>query len=409
MAVAGTRVLLLVLGTVASVVIARSLGPAGRGRYAFAVAVATTAIALSHASIEQAQVYLISTGTSLRRLAANAVGLGLALGLVAGAGVLLLCALFGWPTSAPFSDVPLLLALAAVPVSIAVLYTNGLLVLAGNTRLLNRAGLVAGGAQCATLVLLGATGRLSVPAVVAVWAVSAALPLLVSLPHLKPRVGDASWDLARQEIGIGLRYHAGLASLYLLLRVDVLILAALRSDTDVGLYSLAVGLVELTNVAADAVAMVILRRQATEALHQAAALTARVVGLTVVLASLVAGGLCLLGPTVVPLVYGRAFSDAMPSLYALAPGVLALAASRALGGYLIRLNKPWTYTILTTIAMLTNVGLNLVLIPRYGPAGAGLATSAAYILLALLMVRWFRLTARLPLTAFSPVHRSRGA
>lgn len=399
---AATRVVLLVTGTAASVLVSRALGPSGRGQYAFAVAVAATSVALAHASVEHAQVYLSSTGTQVRRLAANAVALALLLGLLTVGAVLAASLLTGYPSHDVFHDGPLLLAVATVPAQILVLYANGLLVLLGRTDLLNRGALLGGVAQCTLLFALAATGRLSVLMVVVSWTLSGVLPLAVSLPFLRPRRADLSFTTARQELATGLRYHGGLASLFLLLRVDVLLLAALTDDRAVGLYALAVGLIELTNVATDAVATAVVQRQTTATLADAALLTARVVGLTLVLALVAATGLSLASPFLVPLVYGGQFRDAVPALLALAPGVLALAASRSAGGYLIRLNRPWTVTGLATGALAVNVAANLVLIPRTGIVGAGLASSAAYTLLAGAYLTWLRRAGDLQVADFAP-------
>lgn len=399
---AGTRIVLLVLGTVASVLVARALGPAGRGQYAIAVAIAGTAVALAHASVEQAQVYLTSIGTSLRRLSANAVALSLVLGLAAVSVVAAASALVGYPSENLAQDGVLLLALASVPATILTLYTNGLLVLKGRTDLLNYGGLLGGTTQCLLLFVLAATGRLTVLLVVVAWALAAVLPLAVALPHLRPRARDLHLATARQELGLGLRYHGGLASLYLLLRVDVLLLAAFMDDRAVGLYALAVGLIELTNVATDAVATAVVQRQTTVSMQDAALLTARVVGATAVLAVAATAGLVLLGPVLVPLVYGAEFRDAVPALFALAPGVLALATSRSAGGYLIRLNRPWVVTGLAGSALLVNVLANLVLIPPLGIVGAGLASSLAYVLLAGCYLTWLRRAGGLRLRNFAP-------
>lgn len=403
LAVAGTRVVLLVLGTAVSVVIARALGPGGRGQYAFAVAVAGTAVSLAHASVEQAQVYLTSTGTAVRQLASNAIALSAALGAAAVVAVSAASKLLDYPSAELTADTPLLLALAAVPLNIAVLYLNNLLVLSGRTDLLNRGMLLAGVAQCGLVMGAAAADRLTVTVVVAAWLLNAALPLAVSLPALRPSPGAVSWALARQELHTGLRYHGGLASLYLLMRIDVLLLAAMRSDADVGLYALAVSLIELTNIATDAVATVVVRRQVTDSLADSATFTARVIGLTAVLAAAAAAALVLAGWLLIPTVYGEDFSGSVPALVALAPGVVALAAVRSAGGYLIRLDRPWTVTALAVGALGVNVVLNLLLIPDWGIVGAGVATSIAYALLATSHVTWMRRAAGIPLGAFRPV------
>lgn len=401
-AVAGTRVTLLVLGTAVSVAIARTLGPAGRGEYAFVIAVAAIAVAVSHVSVEHAQVYLVSVGRDLRTLASNAVPLGLGLGVLAVGAVLTSALLFDYPSPRPFHDTSLLLALAGVPLSIIVLYTSGLLVIGGRIKALNRGALIAGVIQSALIGVLVAVDRLTVTTVVLVWLLNACLPLLVSLPVLRPRRASLSWALAREELALGLRYHTGMASLYLLLRVDILLLAAFRSDREVGLYALAVSLVELTNVATDAVATVVIKRQTHLALTDAAELTARVVGLTVVFAAVVSAGLVLVSPLLIPFVYGQDFRGAVPALFALAPGVFALAATRSAGGYLIRLNRPWIVTSLNVGALAVNVAGNLALIPLLGIVGAGLASSLAYILLAGTYLAWLCRAAGLRASQFSP-------
>jgi O-antigen/teichoic acid export membrane protein len=400
--VAGTRVTLLVIGTVVSVVVARSLGPNGRGEYAFVIAVAAVAIAVAHLSVGQAQVYLASIGRDVRSLASNAVPVALGLGLLAIVVVIGSSLLVGYPSKAPFSNPSLLFGLAAVPPSILVLYTNGLLVLAGRIKALNRSALFAGLLQCLLLGLLAFLHELTVATVVLVWTVNACLPLVLSLPVLKPRWASWSWSVAREELTIGLRYHTGMSSLYLLLRIDVLLLAGLRSDREVGLYSLAVALIELTNVATDAVATVVTRRQTNLAMADAAALTARVVGLSVILAAVVSTALALASPLLIPVVYGDVFRGAVPALIALVPGVLALAATRAAGGYLIRLNRPGIVTLLTAGALIVNVACNLALIPRFGIVGAGLASSLAYIILAAAYLGWMYKAANLTLTQFMP-------
>jgi O-antigen/teichoic acid export membrane protein len=44
--------------------------------------------------------------------------------------------------------------------------------------------------------------------------------------------------------------------------------------------------------------------------------------------------------------------------------------------------KTWYATIFVAVAAILNVGINLILIPRYGPLGAAISTLAAYVVLA---------------------------
>jgi O-antigen/teichoic acid export membrane protein len=100
-------------------------------------------------------------------------------------------------------------------------------------------------------------------------------------------------------------------------------LGAIKDDRVVGLYALAVTLIELTNLVTDAVSTAVLQRQTNLPLEESGRFTAQVVGLSGVLAVLAATGLLATSPTLVPLVFGEDFRGTLPALFALAPGVVA--------------------------------------------------------------------------------------
>jgi len=104
----------------------------------------------------------------------------------------------------------------------------------------------------------------------------------------------------------------------------------------------------------------------------------------------------------VPLVFGDDFRGSLPALFALAPGVVALAMARSAGGYLLRRNRPLVNSLIALTALGANVILNLWLIPLWGIAGAGVASSIAYILLAGSYLMWLRRAAGLALREFQP-------
>ncbi len=78
----------------------------------------------------------------------------------------------------------------------------------------------------------------------------------------------------------------------------------------------------------------------------------------------------------------------MPALWALLPGIVAMAAQRSCGIFLVKRDHPWLISGLLGLAVGVNVLLNLVLIPRWGAVGAALASSASYVLSAAVFVLW---------------------
>lgn len=398
-----TRILLTGVGALTGIIIARALGPTGRGQYVVVVTVSSIAVALGHLSVEQAHVYLWAELRERRRaLIANA---GLLAAIVGGAVAVVAAvavALLGPDLVPLFSTTALVIALAAVPFSLMVMWNNGLLLLAGKLGRYNAGMLLGALTQCALLIGLTLTGHISTFAVVAVWGATMGLPLLVSLRTLRPRFRDASLPLAVRTIRTGLRYHAGLAAFFLLLRLDVLLLNGLVSPEQVGLYSVAVTMAELVWLFTDSVANAVVARQADSELADAARVTAASVRFSIVGAVVLTLGIGVTSPLLLPFLYGAQFAGAVVPLAVLLPGVVCLAVSRPVGSYLLRLNRPLLTAGSAAAAGMLNVGLVLLLVPVLGIVGASIAASAGYAALALAYLALFRHFADTPWRDFLP-------
>lgn len=376
------------LGGLSTIVVTRELGPERRGAYAVLVTVATVTLILGHLSIEPSHTSLWSRTRDHAAIATNSLLLGLGVGGAFAVGAALLAALE--PTVLPVpSHTLLLVALVAIPCNMTGLFLANVLVLRGRIGVVNWGGLLSVCVYCGTLVVLTAAGMLTLGWVIVLWTVSAAVTPAVMIAAARPRLRDHDLVLARRALAMGLRYHAGHISLYLLLRLDVLILNALTSPVTVGLYSVAVMLIELTRTAADSIAQVTLHQQMGRDHDSAAALTVRTARLAALLAVASVGLMCACAPFVVPAVYGPAFSGSVPPLLALAPGLAALGATRTISSFLLRLHRPLATSAMAFAALAANVALNLVLIPACGIVGCALASSIAYCGLAVLQIVWF--------------------
>ncbi|HET6794532.1 MAG TPA: polysaccharide biosynthesis C-terminal domain-containing protein [Acidimicrobiales bacterium] len=394
--------IVVVLGGLTSIVVSRALLPSGRGSYYVLVALATMATSLGHLSIEQAQAYLWSEGADRRALAANAVVTGVAVGLVSAGATFAVVVILG-STVVPVAGVGLLaVALVTVPVGTTALFVAGLLYLSNRLLIVNVAAVLAAVVQCGVLLGLWAAHDLTVTAVVVVWAATSALPLLVTVRAVRPRLSAFDPAVFRRALSLGARYHVGMAALFLLYRLDALLLNGMSTAAQVGLYSLAVTLAEMVYLLTDTVAQLVLPAQMSSGLDESVRQTARAIRANVVLAFAAFVALAAASPWLVPALYGGAFRDSVPMLLWLGPGVVALAVARPAGGVLIRLNRPLRISALALCAMLLNVGLNLVLIPRYRGIGASIASSAAYIGLAGAYLVWLKRATGLPVSAVRP-------
>ncbi|MGD0265458.1 MAG: polysaccharide biosynthesis C-terminal domain-containing protein [Candidatus Methylomirabilota bacterium] len=385
------RLVVAALGVGISILIARALGPEGRGAYVYPTILASLLITTLHASLEQANVHLLSGRQfSLGDLTANS---GLVASIVAGISLLITGALFALRpggTAAVRSDV-LLAALVVVPFAIHQIYLTGLLQITHRIGVANRVALVSAGAQAGAIGILFVSGRLTVLAVVLVasgvgiiqWVLTARA--VGGLVHLLPRYIP---ELFRRALRFGLGLHLGLVMVFLQLRLDVFLIERFSGLAAVGIYTLAVMVAESIWMVTDAVAVACLPHQVEASTLDAGRLTLRACRLNILLALLGTAGLALASYPVIRFAYGVPFLPAIPALLALLPGMVCYSIQRVCGAYLLRLNHPLRMSAILGSAVALNLGLNVLWIPRWGIVGAALASTASYALSAALFLIW---------------------
>ena len=96
----------------------------------------------------------------------------------------------------------------------------------------------------------------------------------------------------------------------------------------------------------------------------------------------ITAGLIVAAPDIIGFLYHRPeFVHAVPALQALAPGLLFLYINSVLGSMMMSTKREKKITIMAAIALVFNLGLNLILIPRYQHVGAAAVTSLTELLL----------------------------
>jgi O-antigen/teichoic acid export membrane protein len=374
-----SRLLAMALGVAAGILVTRFLGAEGRGHYAVIISIATIATSLGHLSVEQSQAQLYAQEPRTRAsLAANSVYLGIGWGAVV-AGITFVIVKGIGPSVFPiYTTAGLVLGVLYIPLATGTLWTQQSLLLRGRMTAFNIGPVLSAFVMVSGVGLLQMTGNLTATSVIAVWGLSVAVTLAVSAGSLRARPRDVDLRLGARTARLGLRYHPGMASFLLLMRVDVLILNAMASARLVGLYTLAVSVAELINLLTNSVANVLLGRQFGGTDGEATRATALSARINLLAGGALGLGLVVVAPTLVPLVYGKDFEGSVPALVALVPGVVALAWARGVGAYFVRRNKPMLVSLLALGAVMVNVALNVMLIPTLGIIGASFASSIAY-------------------------------
>jgi O-antigen/teichoic acid export membrane protein len=179
-------------------------------------------------------------------------------------------------------------------------------------------------------------------------------------------------------LGFGGKSYVQTLAATLHLRIDQFICAYFLAPADVGLYAIAVNFATLLMKIPEATGTVMFPRLAGSEDRQAHAATTRVCRSTLFILLLGVLAFAVAGPILIPLVYGAAFQGAVRPLLILLPSILLMALYQLLTRNFTSRGKQQVNILAASVALVLNVGLNVLLIPRFGIAGAALANGLSY-------------------------------
>jgi len=374
----------LLLGVGTSVVLARALGPEGRGIYALAMLLPSLIVAFGNLGIGPATVYYVARGEFRRQeiLGTNvllSLGIG-GIGALAGLIVVLFFREKVFPGVAP---VYLLLALVLVPVEVFFSYVRYVLLGAQRIKEFNYVQIAQSvlflGFVALALLGLKAGVNGAILAGLFTWLVVDALVF-----HLARRVAGGvdlkpNTSYIKRAATYGVQAHLSNILGFLNYRVDMFLVNWFLGPAAVGLYSVGVGLVEKLWMVSYAASTVLFPRVSAESEEKRrkefTPLVARTVLCITALASL---ALALLSRWIVILLYSEAFLPAAGALQALLAGIVALSAGRVLSNDIAGRGFPGLNIYTGLAAVVTNIASNILWIPRYGIVGAAWASTVSY-------------------------------
>lgn len=199
-----------------------------------------------------------------------------------------------------------------------------------------------------------------------------------------------SLTLARQVASYGMRAQLGGILALLNLRLDFVLLGALAGPEIVGIYAVASKYAEMLRVPSLALTYVLYPRFAREGAYAAVATVRRLVTGAAGLSLIGAAALAVLAPLVLPFMYGTEFAAALLPALVLLAGLLGDGIAALLTAYLYGAGRPGLNSWATAAGLLVTVVLDIWLIPRYGAVGAAAASSVAYVSVTVLLVVAFR-------------------
>lgn len=383
---AGFNLTVTAIGAVTGVLLARWLGPSGRGDYAAATAFLGVVLVVFELGLGSSVVFHVSRKKELHAdYVWTAAGLLVPLALVAGlVSVVVAVTVFGGSPSRRA-------AFLIVPIAIVVSFANAPPSFALQSLDLGKWNLVRLSYPMAFFLFTIIAHRvttLSAPRVVAIMTVSLAfqsgLAWWFYIRGYSPR-GHFAWETSRSMLRFGVLNMSSTAPNSVNSRLDQIVLAVIVSSAALGQYAVAVSLSILAAplvMAFGNVAFPSLARG--ERIPE----TIRIAIRGSVLVSLVGiAGVLAAGPYIVPVFFGPGYGSVTSLLLVLAPGAAVVVVNQVLGDVLRGLGRPGIVAVCEWIGVVSTVGGLMLLVPHLGVMGAAITSTFTYMVVFVLLRR----------------------
>ena len=405
----GTRLLMFVGGLGSSIVVARWLGPEGLGTLAVLNATVALALQIGSAGLPSANTYFIAKDrTRLAAAWANSVFFAFVVGSLIAVAVFLGAEI--WPEF--FGGVSLsLLMIAALSIPFQLLTVLGLNVLLAMGRIgqLNFLDSLSPALALINAVVVLVIMRATLPTLVSFntgAAIVLSLAMLSVMGRMLVRQNEhrkfaPDLGLAKEMLVYGLKFYISIMAGVVIFRADLLLVNHFRGAGEAGVYAVAAQVSFLLLLLPGVIAALLFPRVASDqdSTGEFATQVTRYASAVMLIMCVAAAN----GSFLLPYIYGAAFADSQFQLLILLPGIYLMGIESVLVQHFTGTGLPAAIPAFWLITLAINLGLNLVLVPRFGARGAALASTLSYALISGLVAVYFCVkTARRPVDIFLP-------
>jgi O-antigen/teichoic acid export membrane protein len=379
--VLSARVVSVLMTLLASVVIARSIGPRGQGIYAATTFIALIAIAVAGLGIPWSnQAFAGRRGYVARSLAANSYVFVLAAAAIAAVlGSVTFLAPRAW---LPIPGDIALLVVVWIPFGVAVDALAGLTWGLNRMVAWSRIFIVLGPlATLAALLIFSIVLHLGVKGAVLAWLVGQIAMLIAgswTLRRVLYPPGAVDGKVLRESLPFGFRSVLSNLLGTLNLRFDFLLVLSFLGAAQLGIYAVAVMLTQLVLFLPSATAASLLPVFSSGEKERVVALTNGAVRANLTL-SVIAGLVLALAAPAVLWIFGHEYLSGLVTLLILLPGTVLYSIAHITTAYWQTYRRrPQINLYLAGMSLTIDVIAAIILVPRFGLPGAALAASLSY-------------------------------
>ncbi|QJC53344.1 oligosaccharide flippase family protein [Paenibacillus albicereus] len=375
----GANLLILLLGTLSSILTARLLGAEGKGELAAILFWPAFLAGVTGFGLPTSLIYQVKRGAALKEAAALAFSLLLPVSLLTGTLAWMLLPQWMDGYSAEAIAAARFYAALAVPMALAV----NLIAAAAQSRarfgVYNGIRLYVPLLNLAGLVLLWATGALTLTAAASVYLATTGAVIAAALYAMRDELGWAplrqAWSrrVAGPMLGYGSRVYGTdlLGTLYG--QFDKLIILALLAPRDFGVYSVIYALSRMFNVVQTAITSVVFPKVTGESKEVVIASVSRAFRLSMALMALAVVPGMLIGGRLIGLVFGPEFAGSTAAFYLLSIECIVGGGSWILASAFNATGRPGMVLVRQLVALAATIGLFFAFVPVWGLEGLALA------------------------------------
>lgn len=384
-----TRILLIGIGFLTTVIVSRELGPAGRGLFAVAAAITAIGVQFGNLGLQASNTYYVAKD---RELLPVLVGNTLAVSFGGGGVVALVGWILDmkWPQLVPLHGFLLILALGWIPFSLGLMLLQNLLLGIDHVRSYNGTEMASKILGLAFIGLAILSKRITPEVMYAATSGGIILSFLWILFQLREELaGRLSFSLRvfRQHVGLGIKAYLIAFFGFLVLRIDLVMVKYMLGSQAAGYYSISEILAENMLTLPIVIGVILFPKLSgmtdnTQKLlltKKAAWIAAALMAPLIVLTSWFAKPL-------IQFVFGASFAPAAGPFLWLMPGSFLLGVQVVIVQYLNSFGFPKIIAYAWFVVTALNVGLNFWAIPAYGITGAAVVSTVSYSLIFVLVL-----------------------
>lgn len=383
----GTKVSTIVLGTLSSVMIVRTLGPEQYGVYTYISLVVGLACIFANFRLGSSNAYFLASGKYgpdlLKRI--SLVSATLTGGT---AGIVSLLFLFNRDSVCHLALWPPIIIAATIPLTISNEYMTG--ILRGLTRfgafnIAKTAGSVFRFVVVG-MVFLWTRTFLTVELIVvldAVMILSVWLFIFRVTSKGKAWAGHSSHS-SKKGTAREIHTYGWLTFVYILIislngKVDRVIITSYLDVSALGCYTISVRLAEVIWIIYHSVQDVLLPKLAGSSTEQRVKNVIFINEVSIFFLLACAVAMIVFGRMVITLMYGDEFLDAVRPFQVLVTGTTAYSLHKLFATYYLSIGRLRTVIMISLAGLVGNIFLTVLLVPKYGLTGASLGTTLSYL------------------------------